>query len=205
MKRLTIFSALIFLCLFSTAQEARNIAVKTDSIMKAFNKELSNEKYVFTEMVKNPDNFFDDQDNEIIGDTIQLYDYEHFQFYRTKKKNGYFMAEYYKGRIGNLFENEKFTYYFYNGELKLTQSLLVKHGDGLDDYGVYYFVEERRLLFDGKTSDFPYYIMRDGEGQSEVFDINRLNFKVIDARRIIYDKYTFEIIGDKIFNGQTDF
>lgn len=205
MKRFAIFSALIFLCAFSYAQEARNIAMKTDSLMKVFSKELDGVKYEFTEMVKNPDNFFADENNEITGDTIQLSDYEYFQFYRSKKKDGFFMAEYFKGRIGRIFENEKFTYYFYNGSLKMTQSLLTKHGDGLDDYGVYYFVEERRLLFDGKDNSHPYYIMRDGEGQSEEFDINKLNFKVIDARRIIYDKYTFEIIGERIFNGQTDF
>jgi hypothetical protein len=205
MKRFLIFPALCFLAFYAGAQDVKTIKIKTDSLISAFETALKDQKYEFKEMISNPDNFFADEEGEITGDTIMLGDYEYFKFYRTKRKDGLFKAEYYKGRIGQLFEKEIFTYFFVDGKLKMTLSNFVKHGESLDDYGVYTFVEERRLLFDGKYGSYPLYIMRDGEGQSESFDINNLAFRMIASDRIIYDKYTFEIIGEKIFKGQTDF
>jgi len=208
MKLFSISSTLVLCFCFNTlnAQNARAVKIKTDSVISLFATTLKNQKYEFTEMIKNPDNYFEDYNNEIIGDTIQLGNFEYFKFYRTKHKDNFFMAEYYKGRIGQVFENEKYIYYFFDGKLLLTQSMLEKHGESLDDdSGVYYVKEERRLLFDRISNRPPLYITRDGEGNSDEFDINKIEFKQIASERIIYDKYTFEIIGEKIYNGKNDF
>ena len=191
MKLFSIFSTLVLCFCFNTlnAQNARAVKIKTDSVISLFATTLKNQKYEFTEMIKNPDNYFEDYNNEIIGDTLQLGNFE-----------------YYKGRIGQVFENEKYIYHFFDGKLLLTQSMLEKHGESLDDdSGVYYVKEERRLLFDRISNRPPLYITRDGEGNSDEFDINKIEFKQIASERIIYDKYTFEIIGEKIYNGKNDF
>jgi len=198
----TFCSTVIF---YANAQNAESIQKATDSLIVFFENGLKNTAYNFTELIKSPDDFFADENGEITGDTIMLENYEHFKFYRTRKKDSLFIAEYYRGKIGNLFEKELTVYYFLSGRLAMTIAYFLKHGESLDDgVGTYYFREERRLLFPSKGG-IPSYIMRDGEGTTDNFDIKRLPFKQIDVKKIVYNKYNYEIIGEKIFNGKTDF
>ena len=177
---------------------------KSDSLISLFAKTLSDRQFVSTELTHNANNYFTDDNNELTGDTIWLEDYENFKFYRTKQKDGLFLAEYYTGRIGTLFECEKYVYFFSGGKLQMTQYLFFKHGEELDDYGFNLYVEEKRVLFSqGKPLQF--YLVRDGEGASKDFDIKTLPFKQIDVSKVIYDKYVFETLGSKIFEGKTDF
>lgn len=177
---------------------------KSDSLITRFEKELSKQSFVNTELTNNANNFFVDYNNELTGDTVWLENYEDFKFYRIKRKDFFFIAEYYTGKIGTLFECEKYVYYFYDGKLQMTQSLFFKHGEELDDYGSNLYVEEKRVLF-SQGEPLQFYLVRDGEGSSRTLDIKALPFKQIDVKKVIYDKYAFETVGIKIFNGKTDF
>ena len=206
MKKILLISAFICAAFCNAAAQADFVKSQTDSLTSFFEAGLSGVKYAVTELVKNPDDVFADANNEITGDTVNLEHYEDFKFYRTRQKDSLFVAEYFRGHIGKIFEKELTVYYFLSGRLAMTVLLSVKHGESLDDgLGTYYFYQERRLLFPRSKDGFPSYITRDGEGTSESFNIKTLPFKQIDVRKIVYDKYNFEIIGGKIFNGKTDF
>lgn len=186
------------------AQDIRENKRISDSIITVFNTALNSVNYVKTELIANPNDFYLDENKEINGDTVWLENYENYRFYRTKESGDKKVAEYFTGKIGNLFECEKTIYFFYKGKLVMTQQLFVSHGDALDDYGVNLFLEEKRIIFSQTNGTAPIYITRDFEGANNLTDIRNVAFKQLDVRRIIYDKNVFETIGLKIYNHETD-
>lgn len=196
--RIVIWLSVLLIPLTLKAQDVRNLKRITDSIVGAYNKALENIPFEFTELVGNPTDFYDDVNNELIGDTVWLENYEKFNFYRTKKSGNLFYVEYYKGKVGELFENEKLTYYFVDNHLQMTQYYFLRHGDALDDYGMSVYIEEKRILFN--NGQLPLLICRELEDNSSRNGIEDVAFKQIDVRKIIYDKYVYEILAQKILN-----
>ena len=52
----------------------------------------------------------------------------------------------------------------------------------------------------GKPLKFPLILFREVEGVSENLDMDKIPFRQIDIRRILYDKNTYETIGKEIIN-----
>lgn len=194
---------LMLLPVAAMGQEERELKHKADSIASVFSKALDGVDFQVTQMVKNPTNYVEDLANDLTGDTIWLENYENFKFYRVKRKGNLAMAQYFTGKVGQIFEKEEIMYYFVDNKLKMTKYLYLRHGEALDDeYSIY--MEDKRVIF-VDNNPVPKYIYREAEGPSNQFKADEVPFRQYDVRKIIYDKYLYETVGDKIMANKTDF
>ena len=202
------FALIIILLLtaaaYTDAQVVNNVRRATDSVIATFGKAVEGKAYSRTELVKEPTNYYMDEQNDLTGDSVWVANFEDFKFYRTRTDGRYTVAEYYVGKNADIFEAEKVYYYYDDKRLVLTDYNYVRHGEAIDDFGVSIFIEQRRVLFEagGKPLKFPMMLFREGEGVSENLNMDEIQFKQIDVRKIIYDKNIYELIAQKIINNE---
>lgn len=188
----------------TNAQEVVNVRRATDSVITTFTKAVEDHPFHRTELVKEPTNYYMDEDNDLTGDSIWVANFEDFKFYRTRTDGRYTVAEYYEGKNATLFEAEKIRYYYDDKRLVMTDYCFVRHGEAIEDFGASMFIEQKRVLFEanGKPLKTPLMLFREGEGVSENLNMDEIPFRQIDVRRIIYDKNTYELIAQKIINNE---
>ena len=190
---------------YSDAQVFFNVRRATDSVITTFTKAVEDKPYSRTELIKEPTNYYMDELNDLTGDSVWVANFEDFRFYRTRTDGRYTVAEFFVGKNATLFEAEKIYYYFDDKRLVMTDYNYVRHGEALEDFGFSLFVEQKRVLFeaDGKPLKIPQMLFREGEGMSESLNMDEIPFRQIDIRKLIYDKNTYELIAQKIINGES--
>lgn len=189
----------------SDAQVVNNVRRATDSVITTFTKAVEGKPYSRTELVKEPTNYYMDELNDLTGDSVWVANFENFRFYRTRTDGRYTVAEYFVGKNADIFEAEKVYYFFDDKRLVMTDYNYVRHGEAIEDFGVSMFIEQKRVLFEagGKPLKFPLMLFREGEGMSESLNMDEIPFRQIDVRKLIYDKNIYELIAQKIINGES--
>lgn len=176
----------------------------SDSIIVAFHRDFGKNKYEVIQLVDDimQVQYYEAENEEghIVTDSVCCDINGAYKFCRLRKAGSKILAEYHTGSFGNIHELDEWDYYYDNGQL--LQTIYTHHrqsGEGIDDFGVYEFVEEKRVIFlhSGKS---PLYIVREGEGYSMQFNIGDVQFEQFDIKRLIYDKYMFETVGSKILS-----
>lgn len=204
MKQLAIIIILLLTAATAHPQAVNNVRRVTDSVIATFGNAVADKPYTRTELIKEPTNYYMDEDNDLTGDSVWVANFEDFNFYRTRTDGRYTVAEYFVGKNADIFEAEKVNYYFDDKRLVMTDYNYVRHGEAIDDFGVSMFIEQKRVLFEagGKPLKFPLMLFREGEGVSENLNMDEIPFKQIDVRKIIYDKNIYELIAQKIINNE---
>lgn len=184
--------------------DARPPSQVSDSIIVAFHRDFGKNKYELLQLVDDimQVQYYETENEEghSVTDSVCCDINGVYKFCRIRKAGNKILAEYHTGSYGDVNEMDEWDYYYDNG--RLLQTIYTHHrksADGLDDFGVYEFVEEKRVIFEhsGKS---PLYIVREGEGLSQQFNIGEVQFEQFDIKHLIYDKYMFETVGTKILN-----
>ncbi len=195
MKQLaSIIITLLTISVAANAQEVVNARQATDSVIATFSQAVEGKPYQRTELIKEPTNYYMDENNDLTGDSVWVANFEDFRFYRKRTDGRYTVAEYFEGKNATLFEAIKVNYYYDDKRLVMTDYAFVRHGEAIDDYGASMFIEQKRVLFEdhAKQLKTPLMLFREGEGYSATLDMDEIPFRQIDVRRIIYDKNIYE-------------
>ncbi len=181
----------------------------SDSIIVAFQKDFSNAKCEFIQLMEGDDvdvryQHYINDSGQLVSDSLYCDTDGNYKYCRISVMGDLVMAEYFSGIYSDLQMEDQWTYYYNKGRLIQTINLHSRISlDMVDDYGQYEYLEEKRVIFD-PVSKYPLYITREGEGYSSKFSINDVPFEQLDVRRLIYDKYMFETVGSKILNHDMD-
>ncbi|MCR5453695.1 MAG: hypothetical protein K6F33_01750 [Bacteroidales bacterium] len=201
MKQLaSIIIILLTISSAANAQEIVNARQATDSVVHIFGNAVEGKPYHRTELIKEPTNYYMDENNDLTGDSIWVANFEDFRFYRTRTDGRYTVAEYFEGKNATLFESIKVKYYYDAKRLVMTEYAFVRHGEAIDDFGSNMFIEQKRILFEANAQHLktPLMLFREGEGYSSTLNMDEIPFRQIDVSRIIYDKNIYETQGKEI-------
>lgn len=204
MKRLAVIIIALMVSTAAKSQEVTNARQATDSVIATYSKAVEGKPYIRTELIKDPTNYYMDENNDLTGDSIWVANFEDFKFYRTRTDGRYTVAEYYEGKNATLFESIKVRYYYDTKRLVMTEYEFVRHGEAIEEFGASMFIEQKRVLFEsaGKPLKTPLMLFREGEGNSASLNMDEIPFRQIDIQKIIYDKNIYEIQAQKIINNE---
>lgn len=180
----------------------------SDSIIVAFHRDFGKNKFEYIQLIDDVMSveYFESENEEghMVMDSLCCDVNGLFKYCRIRRAPGKVLVEYHTGEYGSLRDIDEWDYYYDNGNL--LQTIYTHHrqsGESLDDFGVYEFVEEKRVVF-LHPGQPPLYIYREGEGYSMQFDISSVQFEQFDVKNLLYDKYMFETVGSKILNNDRD-
>jgi len=181
----------------------------SDSIIVAFQKDFCNAKCEFIQLMEGDDvdvryQHYINDSGQLVSDSLFCDSDGNYKYCIISRMGDMVMAEYFSGIFSDLQMEDQWTYYYSKGRLIQTVNLHSRVSLEMEeDYGKYEYLEEKRVIFD-PVSKYPLYITREGEGYSSKFSINDVPFEQLDVRRLIYDKYMFETVGNKILNHDLD-
>lgn len=180
----------------------------SDSIIMSFHRDFGKNKYETIQMIDDimSVEYFEAENEEghIVLDSLCCDINGVFKYCRIRRQGSKVLVEYHTGEYGQVHDLDEWDYYYDGG--RLLQTIYTHHrqsGEPFEDYGVYEFVEEKRVVF-VSAGQPPLYIYREGEGYSQQFDISEVPFEQFDVKNLLYDKYMFETVGAKILNNDRD-